>query len=294
MLEEDSLEMVRDDLPILSPNEQEKPNSQKSDKTLKIPDWLPDWKTMEGYPDPNGTVSKEQWAWEFIRRNPRYQYLYRIGRRHKESWYNAFPDSDKFSRYFKCIPKVNKDESYGDYIVRCKLDNVAPKIIPKQQRILAVFPVVKYSKKLNPANTKPPEFNKDYGYPICNTVSDDEEEITFSIDGDDEVFMVFSAALPVKAQIEKAERLLFEQQKYYEEQGNHLVHKGRVQFHPLRNYLRYLDGKISGASQVEIARIVHPNEYEYSAKQKVNKGIKAGEYLRDIGYLKILGTENLK
>lgn len=106
--------------------------------------------------------------------------------------------------------------------------------------------------------------------------------------------MVFSAALPIKAQIKKAEKFLFEHQKYYEKQGNQLLHKGRVQFQPLRNYLRYLDGEINGATQVEIANIVHPNEDKSSAKQKVNKGIKVAKYYKEIGYLKILATELLK
>jgi len=277
-----------------STNEQQIPALVKPRKTPEIPNWLPNWRETEGYPDPRGTVAKEQWAWEFIRRNPRYQHLYRIGRRHKESWYIKFPTSKRFSRYFKCTPKVNKDESYEEYMARCELDNVVPKITPKQQRILDVFPVAEFSKKLDPANTKPPKFNKDYGYPINNPFSEDEEEITFSIAGDDEVFMAFSAALPIKAQIQKAEQLLLEQQKYYEEQGNQLQHKGNVRIQPLRNYLRYLDGEIEGATQVEIASIVHPNEDQDSAKKKVNKGIKAARNCRDFGYLKILGTEILK
>lgn len=276
-----------------STSEQEITDLVKPQKTPKIPAWLPDWKEPESYPDPNDKVSSEQWAWEFLRRNPRYQYLYRIGRRHRESWYKTNSDDKRFSRYFKCVPKVNKGESYDEYLMRCKLANVIPKIIAKRQRILDIFPVIEVSQKLDPARTKPPKFNRDYGYPICNEVSEDEEEITFSVDGVDEVFIVFSAALPIKAQIQKAEKLLLEQQKYYEEQGHQLLHRGRVPFQTLRNYLRYLDGELNGATQVEIARVVHPKDNPDTAKQKVNKGIKTARYYRDIGYLKILGTEIL-
>lgn len=278
-----------------STNKQEISGPVKPRKTPEIPKWLPNWREAESYPDPTDDgISREQWAWEFLRRNSRYQHLYRIGRRHKESWYKTFPQSKRFSRYFKCVPKVNKDESYDEYLARCELARIVPKITPKRQKILNVFPVVEFSPKLNPAKTKPPELNKDYGYPICNTVSEDEDEITYSIDGVDEVFIAFSAALPIKAQIQKAEKILNEQQDYYREQGNLLFHKGRVQLPPLRNYLRYLDGEIHGVTQVEIARVVHPNEDPDSAKQKVNKGIKTARYYRDIGYLKILGTEILK
>lgn len=34
--------------------------------------WLPDWKDETAYPDPE-TTSLQQWAWEFLRRNPEYQ-----------------------------------------------------------------------------------------------------------------------------------------------------------------------------------------------------------------------------
>jgi len=37
-----------------------------------VPNWLPDWKDKEQYPDPD-TTSWKQWAWEFLRRNPDYR-----------------------------------------------------------------------------------------------------------------------------------------------------------------------------------------------------------------------------
>ncbi len=93
--------------------------------------------------------------------------------------------------------------------------------------------------------------------------------------------MVFSAALPIKDQIEKARKYLLKQQQDYEEQGNELHHKGRVQTQPLRNYLRYLDGKASGATQAEIASYVHSNEDKNTAQQKVSKGLNQAESYRD-------------
>jgi hypothetical protein len=36
------------------------------------PDWLPDWLDSSVYPDPKST-SREQWAWQFLRRNKQYQ-----------------------------------------------------------------------------------------------------------------------------------------------------------------------------------------------------------------------------
>ncbi|WP_026603643.1 hypothetical protein [Methylomonas sp. 11b] len=116
---------------------------------------------------------------------------------------------------------------------------------------------------------------------MCFRASEDEDEIAFSIDGKDEVFMVFSAALPIKDQIEKARKYLLKQQQDYEEQGNELHHKGRVQTQPLRNYLRYLDGKASGATQAEIASYVHSNEDKNTAQQKVSKGLNQAESYRD-------------
>jgi len=288
MREEDKLEISQDDGHNSSASEQDIGDLQEAIKKPKIPAWLPDWKQTEGYPDPKGQVSREQWAWEFIRRNPRYQYLYRIGKRHKESWYKTFPNSVRFSRYFKCDPKVNKGESYNQYMARCKLKEVSPEITPKRQKILNVFPVVEFSKKIDPANPKPPQFNKYHKYPIIDTVSVDEENFYNSMNDLDKVFMTFSVALPILDQITNANAYLIEQQNNYKAGKNMVIYKGRVNFTPLRNYLRYLDGKISGATQVEIARVVHPEEDETSNKQKVNKGLKTAEYYRDIGYIKIL------
>lgn len=39
------------------------------------PSWLPDWRGLTGYPDPNtsfGTTSRYRWRWEFQRRDPDY------------------------------------------------------------------------------------------------------------------------------------------------------------------------------------------------------------------------------
>lgn len=47
-----------------------KPDKKKP--VLKKPDWIPDWRDEQNYPDPADTTA-QQWAWEFLRRNPKYQ-----------------------------------------------------------------------------------------------------------------------------------------------------------------------------------------------------------------------------
>jgi hypothetical protein len=42
------------------------------------PAWLPDWKNQKNYPDPTSTAP-QQWAWQFLRRNPEYQQLWKKG-----------------------------------------------------------------------------------------------------------------------------------------------------------------------------------------------------------------------
>lgn len=46
--------------------------SDKEKPALKKPDWIPDWRDEKNYPDP-ATTTAQQWAWEFLRRNPQYQ-----------------------------------------------------------------------------------------------------------------------------------------------------------------------------------------------------------------------------
>ena len=43
---------------------------------MKKPDWLPNWRNGDEYPDP-ATTSAQQWAWEFLRRNHEYQADYK-------------------------------------------------------------------------------------------------------------------------------------------------------------------------------------------------------------------------
>lgn len=262
-------------------------------KEPKIPKWLPDWKDESAYPDPTGNVSREQWAWEFIRRNPRYQQLYREGLRHRETWYKKYPTNKSFYKYFNCTPKVNKDESYEEYSARCKSENKDSIIKPRRRKILDEFPVAKFSSKLNPANSSHPDLNTDYGYPHRFVALDNEEKFSYTIHDDDEVFFVFSAALPIQNQIDKAKELLLEEQEYYEKDGNRLRHIGRVQFLPLRNYLRYLDAELHGVKQVEMAGVIYPHQDKTSASQRVSTGLKEAKKYRDYNFLKILKTEIL-
>jgi len=39
---------------------------------MKVTDWIPDWRNSKEYPDPD-KLSRYEWMWEFLRRNPRYQ-----------------------------------------------------------------------------------------------------------------------------------------------------------------------------------------------------------------------------
>jgi hypothetical protein len=47
-------------------------SKSKTESAAPVPDWLPDWTKPQQYPNPK-TTSMEQWAWEFLRRNPKYQ-----------------------------------------------------------------------------------------------------------------------------------------------------------------------------------------------------------------------------
>ena len=128
-------------------------------------DWLPNWEDESAYPDPAGNVSKEQWAWEFIRRNPDYQMFFKQGLCHNETWYKKNPTNKYFYKYFKCTPKVNKHESFEEYSARCILESQEPIIKPRARKIFKDFPVLVFSNKLNPANNTPPELSTNYNYP---------------------------------------------------------------------------------------------------------------------------------
>lgn len=110
----------------------------------------------------------------------------------------------------------------------------------------------------------------------------------------DEVFMVFSLALPVADQIKKASEQLMEYQKEYKGGGNGVGKPCKLNYLSFRNYLRYLDGELAGAKQTEIAEVIYPRQGitadDNSALDKVSKGLKNAKEYRDGDYLKILGA----
>lgn len=42
---------------------------------MEVPEWLPDWRYLDDYPNPQ-KMTYQHWAWEFLRRNSRYQQMY--------------------------------------------------------------------------------------------------------------------------------------------------------------------------------------------------------------------------
>lgn len=264
------------------------------EKPKKIPKWLPNWKDEDAYPNPKNNISREQWAWEFMRRNLTYQKLFREGLKHNKSWYQKHSTDSRFSRYFICKPRANKNESYDDYVVRCQQLNKTPVINSKKRRILKEFPIKESNRKFNPANSEPPEFNTDYNYPFMFVAPDYDEEFIYNIKDDDEVFMVFLSALSIEDQIKKATELLEEDRLLFKKEGNPVSEKMKIHQKSFRNYLRILDGVLSGATQTEIANVLYPGQgttaADNSALDKVNKGLKTAIGFRDGGYLKILET----
>lgn len=259
-------------------------------KPQKIPKWLPDWKNERDYQALNENTSREQWAWEFMRRNSRYQRLYQQGRRHYRSWYQKNENNINFYRYFTCKPKAIKNESFAKYMLRCKETEIEPKIKSKRRKILDKFPVLTFSIKLKPENSEPPDFNTDYNYPHMYIAPDYDEEFFYNIQNDDEVFMVFSAALSIEDQVKKARELLKADQKEYNAEGNDVGKHCNLNFRSLKNYLRYLDGELVGARPTELAAVIHPTDEKTSALQKVSIGLKKARKYRDGDYIKIIGT----
>src|SRR5438552_1597670 len=47
----------------------------KNKNLMDKPDWLPNWQDLTQYPDPKKAIGRI-WAWEFLRRNPKYQELW--------------------------------------------------------------------------------------------------------------------------------------------------------------------------------------------------------------------------
>lgn len=208
--------------------------------------WRPDWKDARAY---RKKRTFAEWAWEFLRRNPRYEQFYlasmvkyerqpelireaeRLTLERDESGnFPEAPDDPQLAKFFKIMEAGNMWYSLLNF----------PRP-PWQDKVELKIEGIAYCLGGNSANAE-------LVYPRK-----------------DEVLCLFGLHLPIKAQLKEIEKILVREKKRLGLSDE----KSRENIYP--NYLRILDAKLAGAKSREIAE-------EISA----GSGLKVDTFYRDI------------
>jgi hypothetical protein len=224
------------------------------------PDWLPNWTEPCAYPGPYD-LDLNQWAWEFLRRNPRYQ----------QDWAE------------KVEAVVTSNGAFDSSLISKELDAEITKI---EQKYGIMMPQDPGDGRL------PPSFRSEFvNMYECPSFLDSVRWAIQVCPG--ELYVKFNLKRPIGDQMEVV-------RKWIENRQRDLVSVGRAT-KPRRTrnwrdkwpmYLRVLDARAVGANLDKIAGVLcsdTPNSYpQFKARDAIRKNLAAARRLRDGGYLHML------
>jgi hypothetical protein len=231
---------------------------------MDIPQWLPDWRKEEDYPDP-GKTEPAHWAWEFLRRNPDYQ--------------KDFQDH--------CGPFTVELTPSGDYTLISPDD---PRLLKglELSKLYGIHIMCDPARPYFENGTAQVVFNNiELAQPPCITVDDlphplpEKVDLTSAWDwgGDNpaselaetirnilpqqvsEVTAKFDVSEPIEWQLKNIEEYLRLRQSALFPQNKT---SNRNHWDRYRTYLRILDAEVAGVPDNEVAPILYPdtpNEY---------------------------------
>jgi hypothetical protein len=117
----------------------------------KMLQWLPDGRDVSDYPKP-GETSLYQWAWEFLRRDRRYQYEYTI--------LSEIPGEHETSQFRENFCHIYHYPYWLDDITRDEtlMPRIRELINTKRSDFIKHYWLDRFSPELNPSLTSPPAF----------------------------------------------------------------------------------------------------------------------------------------
>ncbi|MBF0383932.1 MAG: hypothetical protein HQL69_23190 [Magnetococcales bacterium] len=251
------------------------------------PGWLPDWTDPEAYPDPKKT-SLQQWAWEFLRRNPEYQRDYK-----KSCTMPCYAEIEANQSVpgglegFFCNPPALPGELKIDYLDRVgtgKINDYEASVAEKYGiTSLMIDPADPDGIFMTGLKTQ---------YLPCLFVSETEDlqaTIGLKPDSVEEVVFKINLSWKVEPQLQYIKERLNKIEQYLKKQGK--ISSGKRNSTKLyQEYLRVLDAEASGASVREMSTTLVPDK-PYSDPgdddQTIKNYLKAAKKLRDYNYLYI-------
>ncbi len=208
-----------------------------------VPDWLPNWRDDGAYPD-TAVTSREQWAWEFLRRNPAYQNDYEI---------------------YRCA----LSKSYNERSIQNFIDLTAE--LHERYEIGGLFDPANNAPDLTFFfnSTCPPKRMHKRGMP-----ENPERYSPFQ-------YYRFDLRLRIKPQLAAVKDALEFRQQAFRRIGK-LQKEKRAMTTKYRQYLRVLDARRSGATHHEMAGTIYGVEFsdpDAKERQTVRDDLAAAEVL---------------
>ena len=267
---------------------------------MKKPEWLPNWKRPQEYPDIDPKkASRQLWAWQFLRRNSKYQ-----------EDYAKFLDEQKIKNSNQRDRLVAVDKKYVPAEVACNFLEEEGKVVAlvtenTEKHFLGEYRVnTGWLPALDPSICYPPEpiFDPNMGM-ICVTPGHSGTTYSCGAQGQDlrsgvasfslgcderyDAVAKFDLRIPIKHQIKGLKKFLEDRQ--VELISEEVIEKNwkttRNKEEVLLRYLRFLDAKASGVTKRKIAKIIFPelpNSFSRDkGQQDVVNGLLAAEKYRD-------------
>lgn len=253
-------------------------------------DWLPDWREASAYPDPKKTTPK-QWAWEFLRRNPKYQQDYGKWRETPKVARGGSAKPDDFYTHVLDPPALQNETSNGYGERMAKMGEESIKMTP-----LGICLAEKYGLLGNelpdPAGS---EASVPFGIETIRLIDGTKNKPRPLRMERKDLFMKYDLALPIEPQLKRHKTYLKARQKYLEENGVITVEDPRHHIRNFASYLRCLDAELNGKEHSAVASVVFPdlpNEYpDFQGNRRVKEHLNAAKRYRDGDYRKILLTQ---
>jgi hypothetical protein len=238
------------------------------------PPWLPDWENdLAKYPKIT-EKSRVEWAWQFLRRNPKYQQL----------WAQLIQPHYQSADAKASLDRADRDGLYRivSQRVQARLEERGYQLGPFMEFGISTIPP-------DPAEPKPklrfsaefiryartPSLRPNFSYKLPPIVlTGDEVVVWFNLNRSiDQQLAKVKSLMKNLATIRNLEPFRFQPKTY-------------------QRYLRLLDARAVGAKYSEIARILYPhlrNEYpEYGGKRQARTDLRTAERLRDRDFVRIV------
>lgn len=239
---------------------------------VKIPEWLPDWTDETQYPNHSELQS---WAWEFLRRNVDYQNDWTLAKNHWEMWvFNDDPTDLRESGTFR----ANDTRSEPIYVHLARKWGLQISIVDPAINGKSGYPI---AFELTPGPQEFPYFE----------VSRDQVASPVSPKSWKEVGFIFDLELPLDPQLKFAKWQLRSHRTSLVRAGKIKPISSRPHLQLFRKYLRCIDAKRVGATEMEIASTFFPEADLFAdcpEVRNISNWITASSRLVEVGYRTIV------